>query len=70
MLVYSTCTLNPAENEGVVRRFLESERDFVPAEFAFSDSLCSREGMLTIFPYDINSDGFFISKFTKKTDNK
>lgn len=71
VLVYSTCTLNPAENEGVVRRFLESERDFAPAEFAFSDSLCSREGMLTIFPYDINSDGFFISKFTKKrTTNK
>ena len=31
-MVYSTCTLNPAENEEVVERFLAKERDYVLAE--------------------------------------
>lgn len=61
ILVYSTCTLNKDENEGVVERFLKENSDF---------SLCCEgmpfgKAMLTLFPDEHNTDGFFIAKLRK-----
>lgn len=67
VLVYSTCTLNPAENEGVAGRFLLENPEFEACDFTFSPRLKSENGMLTIFPWMADSDGFFISKFRRKT---
>ena len=64
-LVYSTCTLNPEENEGVVRRFLERNVDFEPLEFNVGEYE-SRGGWLTLYPNVHQTDGFFISKMRKK----
>lgn len=47
-LVYSTCTLNPAENEQVVQRFLEAHPEFTPMGAA-----------VTLLPGDLGGDGFF-----------
>lgn len=69
-LVYSTCTLNPEENEGVVERFLKENSDFIPCDFEFYKSLRSNGGMLTVFPYDLDSDGFFIAKLKKTQSGK
>ncbi|MDR0986993.1 MAG: 16S rRNA (cytosine(967)-C(5))-methyltransferase RsmB [Ruminococcus sp.] len=57
MILYSTCTLRKAENEDVIARFLENHPEFT-AE------------MRTIFPFDFNSDGFFIAKLAKLRTDK
>ncbi len=53
-LVYSTCTLNPAENENNVRAFLGSKPEF---------QLLSER---TCFPYEAEYDGFYFAKMIKK----
>lgn len=56
-LVYSTCTLNKAENEEVVTKFLDAHPEFSPS---------SDFGMKTLFPDEHNCDGFFIAKLIKQ----
>jgi len=66
-LVYSTCTLNPAENEDVCARFAVKHADFMPAPVLQSISLYRHEsGFATLLPHMTGSDGFFIAAFTKK----
>ena len=64
ILVYSTCTLNPEENERVVSHFLNSHPEFSAVDFAFGDVI-SKEGMLTLIPSVHKTDGFFIAKLRK-----
>ena len=59
VLLYSTCTLNPAENEEVVERFLAEHPDFAPCRLP--QSLGSSGHMVTLFPHQGDTDGFFIS---------
>jgi 16S rRNA (cytosine967-C5)-methyltransferase len=56
VLVYSTCTIEYNENEGMVRRFLEAHPEFVQDEEPFRQ----------IYPYEHHSDGFFIAKLRKR----
>lgn len=65
VLLYSTCTLSPDENEENVRRFLAAEPDFVPLAFSFSGGLESADGMLTLLPHKHGTDGFFMAKLKK-----
>ncbi len=65
VIVYSTCTLNPEENEGVALRFLGSHPEFAPVDFAAGE-LRSSGGMLTLLPHVHGTDGFFILKLTRK----
>lgn len=69
VLVYSTCTLNPDENENNVRNFLEEFSEFSPCDFELRSesgaSLKSADGMLTLFPHINKTDGFFIAKMVK-----
>lgn len=64
-LVYSTCTLNPAENGDVVRDFLAAHPDFSAADFSLG-GFESRDGMLSTLPYCDRMDGFFIAKMKKR----
>lgn len=64
-LLYSTCTLNPMENEQVVEKFLENNPDFALADFTVG-SLKSERGMLYMLPHIHNTDGFFMAKIIKK----
>lgn len=64
-LVYSTCTLNPKENEGTVERFLAENPDFELSPFAVG-RLSAESGMLTLLPHVHHTDGFFIAKIQRK----
>ena len=70
VLQYSTCTLNPAENEQIVERFLREHPEFsphvLPLESCFEAVGEAPSHMLTLFPHIHNTDGFFIAGLQKK----
>ena len=63
-LVYSTCTLNPHENEENVLRFISEHSEFCLTDFTVG-TLSSVGGMLTLAPHTHRTDGFFIARLTK-----
>lgn len=70
-LIYSTCTINPAENMENVHWFLKEFPEFTVAPIA--DKLCpglrksvQETGCLQLLPGIHDSDGFFIARFEKK----
>ncbi len=64
-LLYSTCTLNPDENERVVEKFLSLHDEFQAVDFTVGDKN-SVGGMMTLYPHKDGCDGFFLSKIRKK----
>lgn len=66
VLVYSTCTLDPKENEEVCLKFLSAHKEFEPEEFCIPGFENSADGFLTVFPSTDGGDGFFIAKFRRK----
>lgn len=64
-LVYSTCTLNPDENEKVVEKFLSENVGFEFVPFTIGN-LEAENGMLTLLPHIHGTDGFFIAKIRRK----
>ncbi len=66
-LLYSTCTLVRAENEGVIEAFLRSNPEFyleplkLPSVFPENTT-----GMLTLVPGEYDTDGFFICRLRRK----
>src|SRR3989338_3510509 len=82
ILVYSTCTLEPEENEAVVDSLLEQypnaklqkidakklKINHSPAVLKFEDKEYSSEieKCLRIFPKDNDSEGFFVAKIKKE----
>ena len=67
VLVYSTCTLNRAENENNVEKFLLENKDFEPYDFEL-DNIKSKGGGYTFFPHITETDGFFVARFRKKDE--
>ena len=65
ILVYSTCTLNPCENEEVVDKFLLEHPDFSAVDFEVGD-IKSNMGRVTLLPHIHKTDGFFIAKLRKE----
>lgn len=63
-MIYSTCTLNDAENADVVRAFLRDNADFEAVDFKVGE-LSSVNGMLTLLPHVHGTDGFFVAKLKK-----
>ena len=57
-LVYSTCTLNPSENQQVVERFVENHPHWKPAPLP---ELLGEGWNITLMDTPWNCDGFFIS---------
>ncbi len=65
-LIYSTCSLDPAENIGVVSRFLAAHTDYTPVELSLPQFTCiKRDNTLTLLPENGKNDGFFIAKLIK-----
>ncbi|MCM3224974.1 16S rRNA (cytosine967-C5)-methyltransferase [Terribacillus saccharophilus] len=72
-LVYSTCTVDQAENEQVVRAFLEQHPNFeVDPEFqadlpqAVKNAPGLTDAGLQVFPQDFDTDGFFLVRLVRK----
>jgi len=71
VLVYSTCTLMPDENEGVIERFLREHGGWrtepVPTPEILAKSARTDGDMLTVFPNGELFEGFFICRL-KRSD--
>ena len=66
LLFYSTCTLNPSENENVCDLFLESHTDFKARPvLPEMKNRSTNTDYLTLMPHINNSDGFFIASFCR-----
>jgi 16S rRNA (cytosine967-C5)-methyltransferase len=63
VIVYSTCTLNPEENEGVTDSFIRDNPGFTYEDFEVSDLKC--KGKITLLPHIHGTDGFYIAKLRK-----
>lgn len=71
VLIYSTCTINPAENMDNVHWFLEENKEFALDDI--KDSLCTQlrdsvqeNGCIQFLPGVHMSDGFFIARMVKQ----
>lgn len=71
ILVYSTCTLNPAENNEIVEKFLSLHPEFIQKEIKLPcgvvRSVEESNNMLTLFPAENGSDGFFIATMERSS---
>lgn len=67
ILVYSTCTLEPEENEGVVEAFLNTHGDFEPAppETVRLEDVNGR-GHLMVLPQRTGFDGAFAARLRRR----
>lgn len=72
-LVYSTCTLNPEENNKNTKRFLEEHPDFygIPLKLpnGVTRAFDEEPYEITLMPHTCGTDGFYISLFGKKASN-
>ena len=67
VLVYSTCTVLPEENDGVTGCFLDSHREFTPEDFPVNaHETQSLNGAVTLWPHRDCSDGFYIRKMRRR----
>ena len=67
VLMYSTCTILKRENEQVVAAFLETHPDFMAERLNLPEVFPKNEtGMLTLYPGQYDTDGFFICRLRRK----
>lgn len=66
VLVYSTCTVLPEENEGVTAAFLDTHPDFTMEPFSLPHPIGGCCGQLTLWPQRWGTDGFYICRMRRK----
>lgn len=67
-MVYSTCTFNDTENEGVLARFLATHDEFSLVPFALPGLPPANEGYIHLYPHVIRGEGHFVSLLQKSAD--
>lgn len=68
VLVYSTCTFNDTENEGVLARFLALHPEFSLEAFALPGLPAGEKGYIHLYPHEIRGEGHFVSRLRKAAD--
>ncbi|ELS31003.1 MULTISPECIES: 16S rRNA (cytosine(967)-C(5))-methyltransferase [Pseudanabaena] len=69
VIVYSTCTIHPAENEEVIEQFLTHHPDWQivpPSAENPAAHFASDRGWVKVLPHEHNMDGFFMVKLQKR----
>ncbi|MBM7571774.1 16S rRNA (cytosine(967)-C(5))-methyltransferase RsmB [Aquibacillus albus] len=76
-IIYSTCTIDKAENEKVVQQFLTNHPEYQIDEGFFDElpealrnSIGVTEWGLQLFPHEFNTDGFFLTRITKQIETE
>ena len=67
-MVYSTCTFNDVENEGVLARFLQEYAGFSLVPFALEGLPEAKQGYLHLYPHEMRGEGHFVSLLQKGED--
>jgi len=67
LLLYSTCTLNPAENQQIADRFLKDHPEFVPRQLCAPGAAPGilSDGWQKTLLDEIDADGFFLACFQR-----
>ena len=67
MLLYSTCTFSPEENEKMIQQFLQSHKEFtlVPISQKWGFEI-GKEGCARLFPHKIKGEGHFLALLQKR----
>ncbi len=69
VLVYSTCTVLPEENELHIKDFLATHKEFRLEKLNFENTVCTehQEGTwINTYPHINGTDGFFVAKMVKE----
>ena len=66
VLLYSTCTILPEENEQVTDAFLGMHPDFSRETFTLPDPIGAAEGQITLWPQRHGTDGFYICRMARR----
>ena len=73
-LAYSTCTLNPQENEDVVLWLLAEYSSLSPVPFSLpsgkSQPLSAPQGTLRVYPHELAGEGHFVALLRKEPDEE
>jgi 16S rRNA (cytosine967-C5)-methyltransferase len=69
-LVYSTCSLEPEENEGVASAFAKEVTDAVPVTPNVPPRFLTAESRARTWPHRDGMDGFFVTAFQKRASNR
>ena len=70
-LVYSTCTLNPRENNEQTARFLREHPDFSGVKLTLPEGVGraveEEDYEITLMPHTAHTDGFYFAVFTRRS---
>ncbi len=80
MLLYSTCTFSPEENEGMIGEFLDANRDFdvipIPKEHGltpgrpdFIEERAELQGCARLWPHKVKGEGHFLALLQKRNNH-
>ncbi|MBR5303097.1 MAG: RsmB/NOP family class I SAM-dependent RNA methyltransferase [Clostridia bacterium] len=65
VMVYSTCTFNDTENEGVLARFTSEHPEFTVEAFHLPGLPSGERGYAHLYPHEIQGEGHFVSLLRK-----
>ena len=68
VMVYSTCTFNDTENEGVLARFISEHPEFSLEAFSLPGLPSGEKGYAHLYPHEICGEGHFVSLLRKSPD--